>query len=79
MERQHEQLPKIEGKVWRRKSDGMMTEESLLGYTYYIGGQKLDEPHWETKEDYELVDMPEDWMRDPNEVEEAEIINEETN
>lgn len=45
MNRQHEQLPKIESKVWRRKSDGMMTEESLLGYTYYIGGVKLDEPH----------------------------------
>lgn len=77
MKRQHEQLPLTEGKVWRRKSDGMMTTESLLGYTYYIGGVKLDEPHWEAKEDYELVDMPEDWMKDPNEVEEAEIINEE--
>lgn len=70
MERKHEQLPFTEGKVWRRKSDGMMTEESLLGYTYYIGGKKLDEPHWETKEDYELVDMPEDWALDPTEAEE---------
>lgn len=76
MSRQHEQLPKIEGKVWRRKSDGMMTEESLLGYTYYIGGVKLDEPLWELPEHYEEIDMPEDWMRDPNEVEEAQIINE---
>lgn len=58
MERQHERLEPIEGKVWRRKSDGMMTEESLLGYTYYIGGVRLDTPHWETKEDYELVDAP---------------------
>lgn len=73
----HEQLPCVEGKVWRRKSDGMMTEESLLGYTYYLGGVKLETPHWETADDYELIDMPEDWMRDPNEVEEAEIINEE--
>ncbi len=54
-----------------------MTEESLLGYTYYLGGVKLETPHWETKEDYELIDAPEDWMKDPTEVEEAEIINEE--
>lgn len=73
----HEQLPFTEGKVWRRKSDGMMTEESLLGYTYYIGGKKLDEPHWETKEDYELIDAPEDWMLDPTEAEDGETINEE--
>lgn len=74
MERQHELLPFTEGKVWRRKSDGMMTEESLLGYTYYIGGVKLDEPHWETKDDYELIDAPEDWGVDPNEVEDVENI-----
>lgn len=73
MERQHEQLPKIEGKVWRRKSDGMMTEESLLGYTYYIGGKKLDEPHWETADDYELIDAPEEETTEEGET----IINEE--
>lgn len=67
----HEQLPFTEGKVWRRKSDGMMTEESLLGYTYYIGGKKLDEPHWETKEDYELIDAPVEET-----TEEEETINE---
>lgn len=55
----HEHLPFTEGKVWRRKSDGMITTESLLGYTYYLGGKKLDEPHWETKDDYELIDAPE--------------------
>lgn len=74
----HEILPRVEGKVYRRKSDGFILEGGdTLGYTYYLGGVKLDEPHWETQEDYELIDMPEDWMRDPNEVEEAEIINEE--
>ncbi len=73
MERQHEQLPKIEGKVWRRKSDGMMTEESLLGYTYYIGGVKLDEPHWETADDYELIDAPVEETTEEGET----IINEE--
>ncbi|MBQ2703194.1 MAG: hypothetical protein IJF63_04980 [Alistipes sp.] len=69
----HEQLPKIEGKVWRRKSDGMMTEESLLGYTYYLGGVKLDEPHWETAEDYELIDAPVEETTEEGET----IINEE--
>lgn len=73
MERQHEQLPFTEGKVWRRKSDGMMTEESLLGYTYYIGGKKLDEPHWETADDYELIDMPVEETTEEGET----IINEE--
>lgn len=67
MKRQHELLPFTEGKVWRRKSDGMMTSESLLGYTYYLGGVKLDEPHWETKEDYELIDAPEGFYPDENE------------
>lgn len=71
MNKQHEQLPKIEGKVWRRKSDGMMTEESLLGYTYYLGGVKLDEPHWETADDYELIDAPVE-----EQTEEGETINE---
>lgn len=75
MNRQHEQLPRVEGKVWRRKSDGMMTEESLLGYTYYIGGKKLDEPHWETKEDYELIDAPVE--EETTEAEDGETINEE--
>lgn len=76
--KKHEILPRVEGKVYRRKSDGFILEGGdTLGYTYYIGGVKLETPHWETKDDYELVDMPEDWMKDPNEVEEVEIINEE--
>lgn len=71
MERQHEYLPFTEGKVWRRKSDGMMTEESLLGYTYYISGVKLETPHWEIADDYELIDAPVE-----EQTEEGETINE---
>ena len=34
-----------EGKVFRRISDGFIFgREIYLGYMYYIGGKKLDEP-----------------------------------
>ena len=50
-----------EGKVFKRKSDGFIYgEEIYLGYTYYIGGQKLDEPHLEVAEDFEEIDAPQD-------------------
>ena len=46
-----------EGKVFKRKSDGFIYgEEIYLGYTYYIGGKKLDEPHLEVVEDFEEID-----------------------
>lgn len=65
-------LPRVEGKVYRRKSDGFILEGGdTLGYTYYIGGQKLKTPHWETVDDYELIDAPVEET-----TEEAEIINE---
>lgn len=48
-----------EGKVFKRKSDGFIYgEEIYLGYTYYIGGKKLDEPHLEVVEDFEEIDAP---------------------
>ena len=48
-----------EGKVFKRKSDGFIYgEEIYLGYTYYIGGKKLDEPHLEVIEDFEEIDAP---------------------
>ncbi len=50
-----------EGKVLRRIADQMISgEEVYLGYTYYIGGVKLDEPKLETAEDYEEIDIPEE-------------------
>lgn len=46
-----------EGKVFRRKSDGFIYgNEIYLGYTYYISGQKLDEPHLEVPEDFEEIE-----------------------
>ena len=50
-----------EGKVFQRKSDGFIFgEEIYLGYTYYIGGKKLDEPHLEVVEDFEEIDAPQE-------------------
>lgn len=50
-----------EGKVLQRIADGLTFDgELILGYIWYIGGVKLDEPHWETPDDYIEVDAPED-------------------
>ncbi len=50
-----------EGKIFQRKSDGFIYgEEIYLGYTYYIGGKKLDEPHLEVVEDFEEIDAPQE-------------------
>lgn len=68
-----------EGKVFKRKSDGLIFgEEIFLGYTYYINGEKLDEPHLEVPEDFEEVDTPEEYKEKPEEVvdEEAEKLQE---
>lgn len=48
-----------EGKVFRRKSDGFIFgREIYLGYMYYIGGKKLDEPLMATPEHFEEIDEP---------------------
>lgn len=45
------------GKVFKRISDGLIYgNEIYLGYTYYIGGVKLDEPLLEVPEHFEEVD-----------------------
>lgn len=50
-----------EGKVLQRIADGQdFSGELILGYTWYIGGVKLETPHWETPDDYIEVDAPED-------------------
>ena len=50
-----------EGKVFKRKSDGFIYgEEIYLGYTYYIGGKKLDEPHLDVIDDFEEIDAPQE-------------------
>lgn len=51
-----------EGKVFKRISDGFIYgNEIYLGYTYYIDGKKLDEPHLEVAEDFEEIDTPEEY------------------
>ena len=46
-----------EGKVFRRKSDGMIFGKEInLGYTYYINGQKLGKPLMELSEHFEEID-----------------------
>ena len=45
------------GKVLRRIADGFIYgREIYLGYSYYINGVKLDEPHLDTSEDFEEID-----------------------
>ena len=49
------------GKVLRRISDGFIAGPDLyLGYTYYLHGEKLDEPLFELTEHYEEIDIPEE-------------------
>lgn len=56
---EHITIKASEGKVFRRKSDGaIFGSELTLGYTYYIGGVKLDEPLFELPEHYEEIDAP---------------------
>lgn len=48
-----------EGKVFRRISDNWIAGiEIYLGYTYYLNGEKLEEPLLELPEHYEEIDAP---------------------
>lgn len=48
-----------DGKVFRRISDGFIFgNEVSLGYTYYLGGKKLEEPLLELPEHFEEIDEP---------------------
>ena len=52
-------LKASEGKVFRRKSDGFIFGKEIhLGYTHYIGGEKLEEPLLELPEHFEEIDKP---------------------
>ena len=54
-----------EGKVFRRISDGFIFGKEInLGYTHYIGGEKLEEPLLELPEHFEKIDEP---IREVNE------------
>lgn len=46
-----------EGKVLRRIEDGHIYGSDIyLGYSYYIGGELLSEPHLDVPEDFEEID-----------------------
>lgn len=48
-----------EGKIIRRKNtEDTFGDELWLGYSYYIDGQKLSEPHLDVPEDFEEIDAP---------------------
>ena len=48
-----------EGKIFRRISDGTLYgKEISLGYTYYLNGEKLEEPLLELPEHFEEIDEP---------------------
>lgn len=54
---EHLTIKASEGKVFKRKSDGMIFgNEITLGYTYYLNGEKLVEPLWELPEHFEEID-----------------------
>lgn len=45
-----------EGKVFRRIADGMIYDNEItLGFTYFINGVRLAEPHHDTAEDFEQI------------------------
>lgn len=55
-----------EGKIFRRKSDGVMAGPIIpLGYDYYDAGVGLAHPYAPKPEDYDEIDMPEDWEPAP--------------
>ena len=48
-----------EGKVFRRISDGFIFGNEInLCYTYYLNGEKLEEPLLELPEHFEEIDEP---------------------
>ena len=58
-------LSASEGKVLRRKADGMVYGESImLGKTWYIGGKRLDTPHDDVPEDFEETEIPHESIAD---------------
>lgn len=55
-----------EGKLLVRKSDGWIAGTSYpLGYNYYEAGVALSKPTLEVPDDYEEIDMPEDYEAKP--------------
>ena len=50
-------LKASKGKIFRRISDGFIFGKEInLGYTYYLGGKRLEEPLLELPEHFEEID-----------------------
>lgn len=48
-----------EGKVFRRIESGeVFGNEMYLGYSWYIGGVKLNTPHKDVADDFDEIDDP---------------------
>lgn len=55
-----------EGKILVRKSDGQIVGDTIhLGYDYYDAGVALSNPRLMKPEDYEEIDIPEDYEAKP--------------
>ena len=65
-----------EGKVLQRISDEMIFgKEIYLGYTYYLGGELLNEPLYELPEHYQEIDETE--IDDTNNILRNDVIKSE--
>lgn len=74
------QIKADEGKIFRRKgTEEIFGEEIALGYSYYIDGVKLDEPHKDVPEDFEEIDIPEGYYQEEDSEEYVEFENIEDN
>lgn len=66
-----------EGKIFRRKSSGeIFGKEIHLGYSYYINGVLLNEPHKDVPEDFEEIDDPD--YKEEETTEDTEVAEEPT-
>jgi hypothetical protein len=55
-----------EGKVFRKKSSGFIVGDSVsFGYDYYDAGVGLSHPYAPKPEDYDEIEMPEDYEQPP--------------
>lgn len=69
-----------EGKCFRRKgTNEIFGTDMALGYSYYIEGVKLDEPHKDVPEDFEEIDIPEGYYPEEESEEYVEFENIEEN
>ena len=67
-----------EGKLLKRKgANDILTTELALGYSYYIDGVLLPEPHKDVPEDFEEIDIPEGYYAEEDYVEPIEEENNE--